>query len=61
MRPEDIRQQQLPPGRTCADCDSFERRCSWYLSRQGDETACDWDPIRWRPLGFVAEDSRLKT
>jgi hypothetical protein len=31
---------------TCAECSHFER-CKWLLSRQGDETECDWSPSRF--------------
>ncbi len=33
---------KLPKGCTCGNCLYFERKCSWLLSRQGDEVRCDW-------------------
>ena len=40
---------ELPPGRTCADCEFFKPTCEWLLSYKGTETSCDWWPIRFYP------------
>ena len=40
----------LPDGKTCGDCVHFERTCTWLLSRDGEDTECDWLPIRFSEI-----------
>ena len=40
----------LPEGKTCIDCVYFERTCMWLLSREGEDTECDWLPIKFLEL-----------
>lgn len=48
----------LPMGKRCIDCESFER-CRWLFNCEPKNTACDWDPSRFRlavlPAGVAAE------
>lgn len=39
----------LPISKTCLDCIHFASKCSWLLSREGNEVICDWSPSRFKP------------
>lgn len=37
----------LPEGRTCADCRNLKKFCGPVIGYKGDETSCDYFPVRF--------------
>jgi len=38
----------LPNNYKCKDCIWFPVTCSWLLQNTGEETSCDWLPMRFK-------------
>ena len=50
----------LPKGMTCGDCRNFKRTCSWLISCEPTNEACDWIPSRFSATRTALDAARTQ-